>query len=113
MVLSSTLLTILMAAASPHPTTVVDIPHYDIAAKCDRALGLAGCVEVEHASLGALRFWWRKVSDQAAKEYCISQTSAAPFLNYTHLMHCIADKARLPAPALALDTQPGQAHRAS
>ena len=113
MVLSSTLLTILTAAASPHPATVVEIPHYDIAAKCDRALGLAGCVEVEHASLGALQFWWRKVGDRGAKEYCISQTSGAPFLNYTHLMHCIADKARLPAPALASGTSLGQAHPAS
>ena len=73
--------------ANPQPTRVTEIPIYDIAAKCDRALGLAGCVEAEHASLGALHFWWRKISDQKAKEYCVTETSAAPFLNYTHLMH--------------------------
>ena len=109
MTLSSTVLTLVVAAASPQATNMVDIPRYDIAAKCDRALGLAGCVEAEHASLGALHFWWLKISDQKAKEYCVEQTRAAPFLNYTHLMHCIADKARLPAPALAFHAPLGDA----
>ncbi len=112
MALPSILLTLVIAAAYPQPTSLVEIPQFDIAAKCDRALGLAGCVETEHASLGALHFWWRKINDQTAKEYCVSQTSAAPFLNYTHLMHCLADKARLPPPALAFgdpsgDPRPG------
>ena len=83
------------SAASPN------IPEIDIAAQCDRAIALAGCVETEHASLGALQFWWRKIADGETKAYCIERTREDPFLGYTHLMLCLADKARLPHPALA------------
>ena len=100
MALAPTLL-ITALLASPPLSDPPRIPEIDIAAHCDRAIALAGCVEAEHASLGALQFWWQKIPDPQTKAYCIERTQADLFLNYTHLMLCIADKARLPHPALA------------
>ena len=101
MALAPTLLIMALLAGHPQPSDPLPIPEIDIAAQCDRAIALAGCVEAEHASLGALQFWWHKIPDRDAKAYCIERTREDSFLNYTHLMHCIADKARLPHPALA------------
>ena len=102
MALTPTVLILTLLVSHPQPSAASpQIPHVDIAARCERAIALAGCVETEHASLGALQFWWRKIPDRDAKAYCIERTREDPFLNYTHLMMCIADKARLPHPALA------------
>ena len=101
MALTPTLLITILLASASQPINPPQIPEIDIAAQCDRAIALAGCIEAEHASLGALQFWWQKIPDQQTKAYCIERTRTDPFLNYTHLMLCIADKARLPHPALA------------
>ena len=102
MALTPTILILALLASHPQaPDASPKIPDIDIAAQCDRAIALANCVETEHASLGALQFWWRKIPDEGTKAYCIERTREDPFLNYTHLMLCIADKARLPHPALA------------
>ena len=100
MALAPTVLIVALLAARSQPAPP-QIPDIDIAARCDRAIALAGCVEAEHASLGALQFWWHKIPDEGAKAFCIERTREDLFLNYTHLMLCIADKARLPRPALA------------
>ena len=101
MALAPTVLIMALLAGHPNATDPLQIPEIDIVAQCDRAIALAGCVEAEHASLGALHFWWHRILDQDTKAYCIERTREDPFLNYTHLMLCIADKARLPHPALA------------
>ncbi len=102
MALTPTVLVLALLVSHPQPSAASpQIPEIDIAAQCERAIALAGCVETEHASLGALQFWWRKIPDRDTKAYCIERTREDPFLNYTHLMLCIADKARLPHPALA------------
>jgi hypothetical protein len=82
------------------------IPAFDVAAKCERQLMFPGCVEAEHAAVTALHFWWNKVRDDGMKSLCVARASAAPSLNYSHLMSCIGFRARLPGHALAEATDP-------
>jgi hypothetical protein len=82
------------------------IPTFDVAAKCERQLMVPGCVEVEHAAVTALHFWWNKVRDEEMKALCVAQASAAPSLNYSHLMGCIGFRARLPGHSLAEGADP-------
>jgi hypothetical protein len=77
------------------------IPHFDIAAECDQAIGLPSCVEREHAARGALEFWWRRVTDRTVKSACIADVEHEPGLRYNRLMACIAVRAHLPAVQLA------------
>ena len=100
MALAPTVLIVALLANHQQPAPPQN-PDMDIAARCDRAIALAGCIEAEHASLGALQFWWHRIPDEGTKAYCIERTREDLYLNYTHLMLCIADRARLPHPALA------------
>ena len=77
------------------------IPHFDIVAECDHATGLPGCVEREHAALGALTFWWDRVRDDSVKTICTAEVERLPILRYNELMGCIAARAHLPPPQLA------------
>jgi hypothetical protein len=77
------------------------IPTFDIAAKCERQLMYPGCVEAEHAAVAALHFWWSKVRDERTKTACIAEASADPAFNYSHLMGCIGEMARLPGHSMA------------
>ncbi len=86
-----------VTAHEPQPA----IPHFDIVAECDRAIGLPGCVEREHAALGALTFWWGRVRDDRVKSVCIADVEKIPILRYNQLMGCLAARAHLPQPSLA------------
>ena len=86
-----------ISTSGPQPA----IPNFDIAAECDRAMGLPGCVEREHAALGALTFWWSRVRDDRVKTVCIADAEDLPILRYNQLMGCIAAMAHLPPPQLA------------
>ncbi len=77
------------------------IPAFDIAAECDGAISVPNCVETEHASLGALRYWWPRIVPGKPKLVCIRSASDAPIMRYTHLMRCIAEVSHLPHPQLA------------
>ena len=90
-----------LAAYSSPPRAVQQIPRFDIKASCDKAIELPGCVEMEHAALGALTFWWKKVRNPHAKAFCIAEVSQAPFLHYSRLMSCIAVQVHLPRSQLA------------
>ena len=94
----ATLATILLYTASP---TLPDIPDFDIVRECDRAFALPNCLEAEHASLGALRYWWPRIKPEDAKLVCIRSASEFRFMRYTHLMRCIAEVSHLPRPELA------------
>jgi hypothetical protein len=77
------------------------IPVFDVKTECDNALSVPNCLEAEHASLGALRYWWPKIKPYDVKLACIRSVSDVHYLRYTHLMRCIAEVSHLPHPELA------------
>ena len=90
----------LIGYSDPQPTSR-SIPRFDIKTECDLAIGLPGCVEMEHAALGALKFWWKRVRNREAKTSCIAEVRQASTLRYTRLMSCIAFRTHLPRSQLA------------
>ena len=92
--------TVLLFTATHRPPA---IPAFDIAAECENAISVPNCQETEHASLGAVRYWWPKVRPERPKLVCIRSASDAPIMRYTRLMRCIAELSHLPHPQLASD----------